>query len=376
MISASWPGRSSAGVPLRRGAAQRGRVARRAGRAVRPAATARSTGTRTRPTPHLPTLRERGAELLERSRDVWNEDDAHPAYERILDDLAPDEARILLLLLQGGPQPSVDVRTGGPVGMVNCQLVAPGLTMIGARAGCRYLDQVPSYLNNLFRLGLIWFSREPLRDPMEYQVVEAQPDVLAAMHSVKFAKVVRRSIHLTPFGEDFCRTCLVEDGRRGARRRSRRTPSRPSPTPGEPPAEAARAAARGRVERGHEEQAPRPSPRWLRTASHRPAPGRSDLEGAPRRSGRPQRDRCRPGSGAVEKSGVRPTGRGRPTSVDRDVVGADHAIDRLVDELEDAVRATALHRVEARRPAGCTGSGDPARPAGPARSHLDGPQRQ
>ena len=40
---------------------------------------------------------------------------------------------------------------------------------------------------------------------MEYQVVEAQPDVLAAMHSVKFAKVVRRSIHLTPFGEDFCR---------------------------------------------------------------------------------------------------------------------------------------------------------------------------
>ena len=37
------------------------------------------------------------------------------------------------------------------------------------------------------------------------------PDVLAAMHSVKFAKVVRRSIHLTPFGEDFCRTCLVEE---------------------------------------------------------------------------------------------------------------------------------------------------------------------
>jgi len=85
------------------------------------------------------------------------------------------------------------------------------LTMIGARAWCRYLVQVPSYLNNLFRLGLIWFSREALRDPMEYQVVEAQPDVLEAVHSVKFAKVVRRSIHLTPFGEDFCRTCPVEE---------------------------------------------------------------------------------------------------------------------------------------------------------------------
>jgi len=163
---------------------------------------------RHRTEPHVPTLRERGAELLERSRDVWSDDVAHPAYERILDELAPDEARILLLLLQGGPQPSVDVRTGGPVGMVHSQLVAPGLSMIGSRAGCRHLDQVPSYLNNLFRLGLVWFSREALRDPMEYQVVEAQPDVLAAMHSVKFPKVVRRSIHLTPFGEDFCQICL------------------------------------------------------------------------------------------------------------------------------------------------------------------------
>lgn len=159
---------------------------------------------------HELSLRERGEELLRRSRDVWSDDESHPAYGRIIDELAPDEARILLLLLRGGPQPSVDVRTGGPVGMVSSSLVAGGLTMIGPRAGARYLDEVPAYLNNLFRLGLVWFSREQLEDPLEYQVVEAQPDVLAAMHSVRFPKVVRRSIHLTPFGVDFCRTCLVD----------------------------------------------------------------------------------------------------------------------------------------------------------------------
>ncbi len=158
-----------------------------------------------------PSLRELGEKLLRRSRDVWSEEESHPAYARILTELAPDEARILLLLLRGGPQPSVDVRTGGPVGMVSSALVAPGLSMIGARAGCRYLDEVPSYLNNLFRLGLIWFSREQLEDPMEYQVVEAQPDVLEAMHSVRFPKVVRRSIQLTPFGIGFCRACLVDE---------------------------------------------------------------------------------------------------------------------------------------------------------------------
>jgi hypothetical protein len=162
------------------------------------------------------TLRQRGEQLLQRSRDVWSEEETHPAYARILEDLAPDEARILLLLLRGGPQPSVDVRTGGPVGLVSSALVAPGMSMIGARAGCRYLDEVPAYLNNLFRLGLIWFSREQLEDPMEYQVVEAQPDVLAAMHSVRFPKVVRRSIHLTPFGTGFCRACLVDEDETGA----------------------------------------------------------------------------------------------------------------------------------------------------------------
>jgi hypothetical protein len=157
------------------------------------------------------SLRERGADLLARSRDVWHEDEAHPAYGRILGDLAPDEARVLMLLVTSGPQPSVDVRTGGPVGRISSQLIAPGLTMIGARSGCRYLDRVPAYLNNLHRLGLVWFSREQLTDPMEYQVLEAQPDVLAAMHSQRFTKVVRRSIHLTPFGEDFCRAVLLTD---------------------------------------------------------------------------------------------------------------------------------------------------------------------
>ncbi|WGL52279.1 Abi-alpha family protein [Nocardioides sp. BP30] len=153
------------------------------------------------------SLREQGEALLARSRDVWDDDGAHPAYARILGELAPDEARILVLLVEGGPQPSVDVRSG----MVSSSLIAAQLNMIGARAGLKHVDQVPAYLNNLFRLGLIWFSREQLKDPLEYQVVEAQPDVLAALHATRATRVVRRSIQLTPFGVGFCRACLVDD---------------------------------------------------------------------------------------------------------------------------------------------------------------------
>jgi len=157
------------------------------------------------------TLREQGEALLARSRDVRDDEADHPAYAHILRELAPDEARILVLLMEGGPQPSVDVRTGGPSALVGSHLIAAQLNMIGARAGLRHVDRVPAYLNNLFRLGLIWFSREQLKDPLEYQVVEAQPDVLAALHSARSTRVVRRSVQLTPFGTGFCRACLVDD---------------------------------------------------------------------------------------------------------------------------------------------------------------------
>jgi hypothetical protein len=152
-------------------------------------------------------LRERGADLLRRSADVDLEEDAHPAYARILSELAPDEGRILRLLAIEGPQPSVDVRTARPLN-IGSQLVAPGLNMIGAEAGCRHVERVHAYLNNLYRLGLIWFSREPLRDPLRYQVLEAQPEVGAALREAGHGKTVRRTIHLTPFGHDFCDVCL------------------------------------------------------------------------------------------------------------------------------------------------------------------------
>jgi abortive infection alpha-like protein len=153
------------------------------------------------------SLRERGGELLELSADVEYEEEFHPAYERILGQLAPDEARILRLLATRGPQPAVDVRAGKALGL-GSEMVAPGLNMIGAEAGCRYVERVPAYLNNLYRLGLIWFSREPLEDPLDYQVLEAQPDVIEAKRAGRHSKTVRRSISLTPFGEDFCRVCL------------------------------------------------------------------------------------------------------------------------------------------------------------------------
>jgi hypothetical protein len=153
-------------------------------------------------------LRAKGTDLLNRSADVTHEVDVHPAYERILTDLSPDEARILRFLAVDGAQPSVDVRTGRPLG-IGSEMIESGMTMIGLQAGVRRSERTKPYLNNLYRLGLVWFSHEPLANPSRYQVLEVQPDVVEALKRAgRTGKTVRRRIELTAFGEDFCRVCF------------------------------------------------------------------------------------------------------------------------------------------------------------------------
>ena len=190
-------------LAARRGAAPGRRRPRGADRPTRsPGSWGRPSPTRRRP------CASAASGCCAASADVAYQQDSHPAYERILDDLAPDEARILRLIADRGPQPAVDVRSGLAF-VPGSRLIAQGLTMIGAEAGCRFVDRVHAYLNNLNRLGLVWFSREPLADNERYQVLEAQPDVIEALDEAgRFSHVVRRSIGMTPLGSDFCRVAL------------------------------------------------------------------------------------------------------------------------------------------------------------------------
>jgi hypothetical protein len=159
---------------------------------------------------HRDSLKERGAELLRRSADVDYEEEQHPAFRRILDELTPDEARILRLLANEGAQPVVDVRSG-VLGLGH--VVAGPLAMVGAAAGCRYTERFQAYLDNLSRLGLVAVSDEPVGDPQRYQLLEAQPDVVAALSEAgRFGHTTRRSLVLTPFGHDFCEHCLPAPG--------------------------------------------------------------------------------------------------------------------------------------------------------------------
>lgn len=153
-------------------------------------------------------LRRRGDALLARSADVYFTEDVHPAYDRILDELAPDEARILRFMALNGPQPSVDVRTNRPLG-IGSELVTGDLTSVPEQAGVRYPDRARTYLINLTRLGLAHVSDDPVV-LSRYMVLEVQPVVEAALKKAGRApKIVRKSLRLTEFGSDFCHTCFT-----------------------------------------------------------------------------------------------------------------------------------------------------------------------
>ncbi|WP_280382090.1 Abi-alpha family protein [Nocardia wallacei] len=155
-----------------------------------------------------PSLRERGAELLRRSASVHGSDGDHPAFARILSDLAPDEARVLRFLYLDGAQPALDIRTGRPLNP-GAQRIEPGLNMIGTDATLRFPERIGSYLTNLRRLGLVESTRDPLDNPARYQLLESQPEVRRLLKRTGFGtKVFYRSIALTGFGTDFVRTCL------------------------------------------------------------------------------------------------------------------------------------------------------------------------
>ena len=152
-------------------------------------------------------LRAQGEELLRAAADVGFDESAHPAFARILTELAPDEARILRLLALEGAQPLVDIRAHNLIGN-GSQLIAQSLNMLGAKAGLRQRERVPVYLANLVRLNLIVLSDEALDSLGEYQVLEAQPEVLATLRDTIRARTIRRSVLLTPLGQEFCEVCL------------------------------------------------------------------------------------------------------------------------------------------------------------------------
>lgn len=106
-------------------------------------------------------LRDMYAALLATAMDSETARNARPAFVEVLRQLTPDEARIVRWMALNG---SVHVyslltevkvaNTDGPGWRTTHKAGREDLWLIGQNAGCAYLDLVPSYMDNIFRLGI------------------------------------------------------------------------------------------------------------------------------------------------------------------------------------------------------------------------------
>lgn len=158
-------------------------------------------------------LRERFQALLERSREPEPpRDEPHPAFARIVDALSPDEARIIVLLCEEGPQPVVAVRATPLIGSGG-QTVLENVSFVGEQAGCHRPERTPAYLDNLCRLGIAERHDEELVGHEDYEVLASRPEVEESKEEIREqrsqrAAVARGQVRLTRLGDLLCDVCL------------------------------------------------------------------------------------------------------------------------------------------------------------------------
>jgi hypothetical protein len=160
-------------------------------------------------------LRQRGEAILGVSHIAkFQPYDVHPSFSRLLDELTPDEARILRFLAVAGPQPMIDVRTK-TLFQLGSELLGSGINMVAEMAGCRWPGLNQHYFANLSRLGLVRLSSEPVADFRRYALIEVEIPAMEAMAKVKKSITVYRSIDLSEFGSQFVEICLDTTGYHG-----------------------------------------------------------------------------------------------------------------------------------------------------------------
>ncbi len=157
-------------------------------------------------------LRENYVNLVATAMDTATSGQAHPAYVEVLKQLTPDEALILEYLPRVGlHEPLVDLAYYSPDGGQFTRYRHVGT--LGQDAGCSHLEQVPEYLDNLCRLGLLEIPESAhLFDNWRYDKIrELELVEIAAAEIPQGSQpaIVKKMVGITSFGEAFRSACVT-----------------------------------------------------------------------------------------------------------------------------------------------------------------------
>lgn len=175
-------------------------------------------------TGHEESLSDLYANLLAASMDKNTASNAHPAFAEIIKQLTPDEAKLVGLFVHDMPFPLLTVRneyknpqpgkTGGFDVLVN-------VSTLGQQAGCEHPELVPTYIDNLCRLGLAmvpesYFYTSPgIYESLE-QSMEPIKQAIAVSNPERHAVFQRKALVVTVLGKQFARICVTPKANLGS----------------------------------------------------------------------------------------------------------------------------------------------------------------
>jgi hypothetical protein len=155
-------------------------------------------------------LRTAMTELLHRSSESSGGNSREYLFGTIVSQLVPDEARLLAALAGGNTFAAVDVVA--KVGRSSGRTVLTNASTVGAAAGISVPANTATYLNRLLSFGLVEFgvAGDGLAD--QFELLDDDAGVRGARAHIEAAKlgsakVVRKTVTLSPLGRDFWAAC-------------------------------------------------------------------------------------------------------------------------------------------------------------------------
>lgn len=143
--------------------------------------------------------------LLDRSMYSRPDESRTTLYSALLQNLLPDEARILAALSDGSSFPVIDVAE--PVLGTSSAFVLTNASTVGRSAGVSLPNCTPVYISRLVQAGLAAIGPEggnSMYDDYEMLLTDAAVNLALAKarRGVRSARVIRRTVRITELGQE------------------------------------------------------------------------------------------------------------------------------------------------------------------------------
>jgi len=158
------------------------------------------------------SLQARFAALADQSLEQTPESATARVYGRIVNQLLPDEVRILTALSDGSDIAISHLVARGGRFKNSDNRVMSFLSRVGNESGVMLADAVPHYLAHLFALGLLDGGPEDNKQTAKYEAIENGSEVRAACEQMRKDSrlkpvFIRETAHLSAFGKAFWAAC-------------------------------------------------------------------------------------------------------------------------------------------------------------------------